>query len=162
MERIYNIEDAKKRTLRSVNFYKKRIEAWENVKRIYTKTGANFKILSKNFTGCSFCCKYGDNRIEVCFRDETNSYATDWINLDANYREPAKDTPDKIETAIKDLVKHYKENETKNARGLEIIENELKKLEPELNKLKKTIEAGKEYNINYTMQAYIKEYLHIL
>lgn len=162
MDRIYNIEDAIKKAKKSVKYYEVRIQAWENVKRVKTKTGADFKILSKNFENCSFCKRFGDDRCEVYFRDENGSYCESWITLNANCYEEAKDTPDKLEAAINNLIAQYKEQKEKNIKGLENIEKQLQAIRPQLDALKKAIEDAKKTNTHYIMQSYIKNYLYIL
>lgn len=160
MERIYSIEDAKAKMQKSVKFYACRIEAWKNVTRLYKKDGKPFAILSKNFEGAKFVQKsYYHNQEEftIYFTDENGSYQTDYINV---YTE--KDTPDSIEKAIKDRIEQYEAWKEKDERGLADIERQLEAINPALEELKKAIEAAKETNTHYTMQAYIKEYLRIL
>lgn len=92
MERILNKEDAKKKMEKSVNYYQVRIEAWEKVKRVYKKDGSVFKVLSKNFEGCTFYNEYSLNKCGINFYDSFEGYTCDWITYS-----PETETPDSIE-----------------------------------------------------------------
>lgn len=166
MERITNIEEAKKKMEKSVNFYKCRIEAWEAVTRNRTKTGEAYKILSKNFNNCTFEPYIGDRAIFVKFTDENGHTTRDNINLAPNMYikgfEEAAETPEAVQMRIDRTIENYKKWYETDKRGLAEIEKQLKEIEPELKKLKEAIKAAKETNTQYTMQSYIKNYLNIL
>lgn len=162
MDRIYNIEDAIKKAKKSVKYYEVRIQAWENVKRVKTKTGADFKILSKNFINCTFCADIFGNKIRVYFRDEEGASCYDDIGLYKNCYQDEKNTAVQVEAAINELIEKYKNWLETDKKGLENIEKQLQAIRPQLDELKKAIEDAKKTNTHYIMQSYIKNYLYIL
>lgn len=162
MDRIYNIEDAIKKAKKSVKYYEVRIQAWESVKRVKTKTGADFKILSKNFENCSFDVEYSFYKIKVHFIDENGAHNSDYINLNANCYQDEKNTADQVEAAINELIEKYINWSETDKKGLENIEKQLQAIRPQLDELKKAIEDAKKTNTHYIMQSYIKNYLYIL
>lgn len=160
MERITNINEAKEKMIKSCNYYKCRIEAWKKVARAKTKSGADFKILSKNFNNCSFCERYGSDRIEVCFKNELGYYTTDDITLCQNGRE--LETPDEIENAIRERIENYNKWLTIDEKGATEIEKQLTEILPQIEILKKAIADAKATNTHYTMQSFIKNSLNII
>lgn len=165
MERIRTIEEAKKKMLRSVEYYKIRLEAWEKVTRNYKKDGAPFSVLSKNFNNCSFVNEYGTNKIKVNFWSESAGYESDTIYLDGNVYNglEAATTPDAVQARINKAMENYKTWLEIDSRGAAEIENQIKEIQPLLDTLKEAIKrAEKETNTHYTIQGYIKSYLGIL
>lgn len=163
MERILNIDEAKKRIEKRIMFYAEKIEAWEKVERVRRKNGENFSNLGKNFTNCEIVSEYSMDELTVYYRARYEGYTKDYINISGNqYQEPA-DTPEKIEERIKDLITMYKNYIERSRKALETIESTLKSIEPELDKLKEVIKKGaEETDTNYIIGSYIKNYLHIL
>lgn len=67
---------------KSINYYKTRIESWQNVKRLYKKDGSDFKNLSQNFANCKIGVDFLNNfTITIFFYDENNKYKSDYIDL---------------------------------------------------------------------------------
>lgn len=110
MDRIYNIEDAKKKITEDIKYYDYLIKAWEKVKRVRTKSGGDFKNLSKNFEGAEviwqFSCKY----LIMPYTDERGSHTTDKIYLSKNVYTHTEEltTADELENAIKEHITKYK------------------------------------------------------
>lgn len=164
MEKIYTKQDAREKMEKSVKYYKVRIEAWENVKRIYKKNGEPFAILSKNFENARFTAWLNSPVIEVTFRDETGRNTTEHITLTANaYKnEPEATTPEQVQNRINELIANYKKWLEIDTAGASQIEKQIDDIMPELDKLAEAIKQAKETNTHYTLQNYIKNYLHIL
>jgi hypothetical protein len=105
-----NIETAIEK---KIDYNETLLAAWEKVKRVHTKSGADFKVLSKNFTGCSF----HDNQFSLHSVKEKNvtvhglSKYSGYISDDFRTHENAtKDTPP--ERIIKEtcIVPYYELN----------------------------------------------------
>ena len=160
MEKIYTIEDAKKKTQKSVNYYACRIEAWEKVTRNFKKDGGTFAILSKNFSNCDFRTEYGSPRIFVYFTNENGYRDSDYITLYANGEETT--TPEGVQAQMNGLVEKYRKWLEVDTIGLESIEDQIKAIMPQLDTLKEAITEAKTTNTHYTMQSFIKNYLGIL
>lgn len=160
MSRIYTINDAKEKMIKSCNYYKCRIEAWKKVTRVKTKSGADFKILYKNFVNCEFTVDYGIRRARVRFTDENGRREYDDINLyDAGHR---LETPDEIENAIRERIENYNKWLTIDEKGANEIENQINEIAPQLEAIKKAIDKAHATNTHYTLQSYIKNFLYIL
>lgn len=164
MEKIYTKQDAREKMEKSVKYYKVRIEAWENVKRIYKKNGEPFAILSKNFENARFTTWINSPVIEVTFTDETGRNTTEHITLTANVykNEPEATTPEQVQNRINELIANYKKWLEIDTAGASQIEKQIDDIMPELDKLAEAIKQAKETNTHYTLQNYIKNYLHIL
>lgn len=164
MDRIYNIEDAKKKMEEKVKYYRCRVEAWEKVKRIKTKSGSDFKILSKNFEGAEVVWEYSSKYLRTWFKDEKGSWERDdiYLSKDSYRNKEELTTADELENAIKEQITKYKGWMERDQKGFEKIEKQLAALNPELEKLKKAIKEAEATNTHYVMGAYIKEYLRIL
>ena len=129
MDNIYSVNDIKECIENSIYYYEDRIKAWENVKRLHKKDGTVFKILSRNFAGCSFTCEYGwDKEVTVYFTNHKGSHDSDYIDLGySQYTGEQKlDTPDKVEQAIQDLITGYKENMEAEQHDLELCNTVIK------------------------------------
>ena len=162
MEKIYNVEDAKKRIEKRIAYYAERIEAWKKVERIRKKDGSDFANLAKNFTNCKIENSYSWQELTVYFKSNVEGYTKDYINISGNQYQEAADTADKIESRIKDIIKKYEGYKTTAEKALTEIESDLVKLTPELETLKKALKEAAEKDTQYIMQSYIKNYLHIL
>lgn len=164
MEKIYTKQDAREKMEKSIKYYKVRIEAWENVKRIYKKNGEPFAILSKNFENARFTTWINSPVIEVTFTDETGRNTTEHITLTANVykNEPEATTPEQVQNRINELIANYKKWLEIDTAGASHIEKQIDDIMPELDKLAEAIKQAKETNTHYTLQNYIKNYLHIL
>lgn len=158
MEKIRSIQEAKAKAQRSVDYYNARVEAWERVKRLYTKGGQPFKVLSKNFENLTFREEYGSKKATVFFYTKTSGYEHDDIYL----TDIEELTPDAVSERIAKVIDNYKEWREKDEKGLAEIESQLAAIEKPLEALKAAITAGKETNTNYIIQSYIKNYLGIL
>lgn len=152
MDNIYRVNDIKERIKDSIYYYEDRIKAWENVKRLYKNDGTPFKILSKNFAGCSFTSEYGwDKKVKVYFTNHKGSYDSDYIDLFySQYTGEQKlDTPDKVEQAIKDLIEHYKEYMDMGQHDLElcdtVIEDFAKTVQRALDRVSETVQSTTTY-----------------
>lgn len=163
MERILNIDEAKKKIEKRILYYEERIEAWKKVERVSRKNGENFANLGKNFTNCEIVREYSIDELTVYFRARYEGYTKDYITISGNqYQEPA-DTPEKIEKRIKEHIAKYENYVERSRKALETIESTLKSIEPELDKLREVIKKGAdETDTNYIIGSYIKNYLHIL
>lgn len=164
-KRIYTKQDATEKMKNSVNYYAVRIAAWKNVQRVTKKDGGNFAVLSKNFVNAQFLTEYHINKIQVHFMDENGRYCSDYISLDGNAytKEPAATTPELVQDRINKIINNYIEWMEKDQKGLDQIENQIDQITPELEKIKNIIDKAKEEtNTHYTLQNYIKNYLHIL
>lgn len=158
MERIYNKENAKKKMEKSVSYYQVRIEAWEKVKRVYKKDGSNFKVLSKNFEGCTFYNEYSLNKCGINFYDPFEGYTCDWITYS-----PETETPDSIEKKINGVIENYKKWLDRDLAGLEAIEKQIDHITPLLEELKNYIkQSEEETNTHYVLKSYVKNYLGCL
>jgi hypothetical protein len=121
-----NIETAIEK---KIDYNETLLAAWEKVKRVHTKSGADFKVLSKNFTGCSF----HDNQFSLHSVKEKNvtvhglskysGYISDYF---CTHKSATKDTPperiikesclapyyelnaDEIENIINERVEYYR------------------------------------------------------
>ena len=163
MERILNIEDAKKKIERRIAYYQERIDAWKKVERIRKKDGGDFAILSKNFTNCKIEESYSFKELKVYYKSNLEGYTNDWINISGNQYQEEADTPEKIEKRIAETIERYEGYKTRSEKALATIESTLKAIEPELEKLKSVIKEGEtETDTQYIIGAYIKSYLHIL
>ena len=163
MERIYNVDDAKERLTRRLDYYTARIEAWEKVARVSKKDGGDFAIISKNFTNCTFKTEYSSNYVVVHFKSKFEGYTSDEINISGNaYGVEACDTADKIEKRIADKIEIYKGYIKATQKGLETIGEQMEAIKPELDALKQAIAKANETDCKYILGSYIKEYLHII
>jgi hypothetical protein len=164
MDRIYNIEDAKKKITEDIKYYDYLIKAWEKVKRVRTKSGGDFKNLSKNFDGAEVIWQYSCKYLVMPYTDERGSYTTDKIYLSKNVYTHTEEltTAGELENAIKEHITKYKALKEEKETALNKIETQLKAIQPELEKLKEAIKEAAKTNNNYIMGAYIKEYLKIL
>lgn len=170
MDRIYTVMQAVEEMRKSVEYYNIRIEAWKKVKRLYKKDGNAFQVLTKNFENCRFNWQYGSFYISVTFWGKSHGWETDEINLSCAAENPythkngekEEITPDFVEKCINGLIAKYTANMEKDAAGAEMIERQIAEITPELDKIRGAIEAAKEVNSHYVLQAYIKEYLRIL
>ena len=105
------------------------LAAWEKVKRVHTKSGDDFKILSKNFTGCSFydnqysIHSVKEKKVTVCGLSKYSGYISDDFST---HKSATKNTPperiikescivpyyelnaDEIENIINERVEYYR------------------------------------------------------
>jgi len=163
MERIYTIEDAKRKMEKSVIYYQERINAWQQVKRVYKKDGGIFQNLNKNFENATLLTEYHINKIRVCFKSAFEGYINDDIYLNDIVFDGKQETYDAIEKKIQKTIANYKKWMEIDKKGLEEIETQINNCIPFLDSIKAIIEDAKQNtNTHYTLQAYIKEYLHIL
>lgn len=159
---IHSIADAVHAMENSVNYYKCRAAAWDAVKRVYKKDGGSFAVLSKNFTGCRY---YTDNaynaRFYVTFRDERGYMETDYINV---YKWPEKClmTADEVAAEIEKTIANYEKWMNTDAAGRDNIAETLAGIAPDLERLKTVLQGCKEYNTQYVVADYIKNYIGIL
>lgn len=163
-------EKAREKMQNSCNYYKARIAAWENVKRVYTKNGADFAIVSKCFTGCKFETmkehykKYGIsgegyNKVSVWFKDERGIFTEDWITLCDTCYEKAAETADDVEARILALIEKYKMWLAKDERGLAEIDARCKAIIPALETIIAAIKDAETVNAHYTLRDFVKESL---
>lgn len=161
MDRITNAQDARENMLKSCKYYETRIKAWENVKRQKTKNGQDFKILSKNFTNCTFLKEYGDNKIYIYFKDETGAYNRDYINLSGNSYKQEITTADALEFAILETIENYKTYYEMDKAGAAAITEQIKNINDSLLVINKVLHDAENVNTHYTLKAYIKHFLSI-
>jgi prefoldin subunit 5 len=163
MERIRNVEDARERLTKRLDYYTSRLEAWEKVARVCKKDGKDFAILSKNFENCTFKTEYNSNYVVVYLHTNSEGYTRDEINISGNaYGVEACDTADKIEKRIAERIALYKGYINSTKKGLETIGEQMEAIAPELETLKNAIAKAQETDCNYILGSYIKEYLSIL
>lgn len=67
-----------------------------------------------------------------------------------------------MQAKIDGLITKYKEWLEKDLAGLAAIESQLKSIDEALQTIKTAVEAAKQTNTHYTLQAYIKGYLNII
>ena len=148
-----------------IEYYKTRVQAWENVTRVYKKDGGKFAVLSKNFENVKFITEYGSNKIRVHFHTDRNGYEYDDIWLTANvYKgEEEATTPEQIEERIKNTIEQYNHWLTRSYKALETIENTLENITPLLDQINDTLKAAEnETDAQYIIQEYITDYCHII
>lgn len=147
MARVYSKNDIRKKIENSIDEIRGRMEAWENVKRVYKKDGKPFKVLSKNFTNCFI----GNNRwndgkvIEVSYYvngyHRSDSVAITGVNKDGWKGTPPEESElyklyakvpcffdmnvDQVEEAISLCIERDKEYIAEHERELQIIDDVL-------------------------------------
>lgn len=159
--RIYSALVAKEEMQKSVDYYTARIEAWEKVKRLYTKSGQPFKVLSKNFENLRFVEEYGSKKARVFFREKNGAYAWDDIYLTDIYNN-GDVTPDAIAEKIANTLTNYKAWEEKDKRGADAVAGQIDVLKESLETIKKAIEESKAVNTQCVLKGYVKDFLGIL
>ena len=162
MDRITNLQDAQLKIKKSIAYYEDRINAWQQVKRVYKKDGGIFQNIDRNFTNAHLLSEYGSNKVRVNFRSTYEGYTYDDLYLKNITFDGTPETYNAIETHIQNLIENYKKWRDIDKAGLEKIESQLDQINPLLNDLKQIIkQAEVETNTHYVLKAYIKHCLGI-
>lgn len=83
MKELFNKENLKKELEKRLDHHVSLLSAWKKVERQKTKAGKDFKIMSKNFTNCSFEDKYNlGSEIVVTTNSEKNGYISEGIRVE--------------------------------------------------------------------------------
>lgn len=146
MERIYNVEDVKKKINDGLHDSIERREAWEKVEVMKTKSGKEFAQLGRALKNAKIGTSYSadDIKIEVYYRSAACGYSSDWVHIKSD------DEPQALRDKIAEVINAYKENEESYRAQLaevdELTSEYLKKIKEATEILKSAANATRQIN----------------
>ena len=146
---LIRLEDKKREIKNSIVKYDAKIKALENIKRVKTKKGEDFKILSKNFTGIEFeNSPYRNNGKEITIayswkKENNHNYIYDQREYEQLYFRNLKITdetlPIEIECAISELIDQLKEYKSESERAYNLFDVIIPQFESDIKDLVESI-----------------------
>lgn len=141
------------------------IDALERVERVRTKSGEDFKILSKNFTNCrieveNYSMQPNERELKVSYKTPSGGYESHKISLYCHFDSMSKDkikhdpepkyqflkqiyvyNADEIEEALKLEISCQRVFLEDSKRNLETIENKFDEIEAKVNSFKSEMKS---------------------
>lgn len=157
---LYTKEDCLNEVKKEIENKKALIDALERVERVRTKSGADFKILSKNFTNCrieveDYSLQPNERELKVSYKAPSDGYKSHKISLYCHFDSMSKDkikhepepkyqllkqiyvyNADEIEEALKEEISRQRILLEDSERNLETIENKFDEIEAKVNSFK--------------------------
>ena len=174
-----------KKLEKNIKNYEARLNAWQNVKRVYKKDGTDYKNISQNFEGCKFLKDFR-NEFECCvnYINYNGETCTDIISLHQTTEnlpfEPKKDQEilggcgwkpyiildaDQLEIMINNLIKNYQnyleEAKKEYQKGVELFPQFWNKLDDLAKFIYENTENKNQISLNYAFIDVIKEQFNI-
>lgn len=162
---LYTKENCLNAAKKKIENKKALIDALERVERVRTKSGADFKILSKNFTNCrieveDYSMQPNERELKVFYSTPSCGYESHKISLYCHFDSMSKDkikhnpepkyqllkqiyayNVDEIEEALKEETSRQRVFLEDLERNLETIENKFDEIEAKVNSFKSEMKS---------------------